>query len=55
MNCQPECIIVSNECDAECPCNDNCPEGCPCDSWECSCDSTPQNVEIFEKVCLLTV
>ena len=33
--CMSECTRIYNEQLAFCPCNENCPNGCPCPSYEC--------------------
>ena len=46
INCEHDEVCVSkcareyNEGVSECPCNDGCPQGCPCPNYECSGETT---------------
>merc|ERR1719210_2883281 len=34
-DCESDCVAQFKGRTADCPCEENCPGGCPCDSYEC--------------------
>ena len=38
--CVSKCAREYNEGVSDCPCNEGCPQGCPCPNYECSTDIT---------------
>jgi len=40
VSCPSNCLRDQEECIKDCPCHDNCLEGCPCDTYDCELPST---------------
>ena len=50
MNCVAECARVYNESILDCPCNQFCPEGCPCPNYNCPSDKVLDHVLVMHDV-----
>ena len=48
--CVSKCAREYNEAILNCPCNRNCPEGCPCPNYECPSDKNLNHVLILHNV-----
>ena len=46
-NCHEKCTDKYNSDLSECPCFDNCQDGCPCDKFDCDDLSSPKNLTIY--------